>query len=206
MKVLHAFDNGASGNPLTYTVLKRDATKQLFFGFSGTKTAQQLITEALQAFPITYPIHPSGGNGVLIVDYFYKYYIYKVRDDILNTVPGILKAHSGYDVIFTGHSLGGAVAVHGAADFLLNGWGQNRTVTIITFGQPRVGNPAFSDLFKPMTAGWYRLDHYHDIVPHVPPCIPGITVPCVHDGGPLFYPYHSSQEIWYDEAFENYTE
>lgn len=203
MEVIHALDNGEKENTITYVILKRESTKELMIAYSGTKDAAQLVTEALEAFPISYSIH-SEVKGALVVDYFYKHYLNGFRDDLMKNMPGILAQYPDYDIIFTGHSLGGSLTVHGAADFILNGWGVNRKVTIITFGQPRVGNPAFNDAFKSLTAGWYRLDHNKDIVPHVPPCIPGIEVSCEHDGLLPFYPYHAAQEIFYDDPFENY--
>ena len=175
MEVIHAMDNGLDENSITYVILKRDSTKEIFVGYSGTRDVAQLISEALEAFPISYGIHPEV-KGALVVDYFYKHYLNGFRDDLMKVMPGILAQYPGYDFIFTGHSLGGSLTVHGASDFILNGWGENRKVTVITFGQPRTGNPAFNNGFKPRLAGWYRLDHYRDIVPHVPPCIPGITV------------------------------
>ena len=42
----------------------------------------------------------------------------------------------------------------------------------MTFGSPRVGNPAFSNWFDgSMNLGTYsaRVVHYKDIVPHLPP-------------------------------------
>lgn len=88
---------------------------------------------------------------------------------------------------------------------MLSGMGKNRNVLIYTFGQPRVGNPAFTDSFRPALKGWYRLVHNKDIVAHIPPCIPDIEGKCVHDGLLPFYDYHAPQEIYYDEPFENYV-
>ena len=105
-----------------------------------------------------------------------KHYVDGFRNDVLNVLPNILNQYLNYDITFTGHSLGGALTIHAVADFILNGWNQNRKVTVYTFGQPRVGNPAFNDGFRPHVAEMYRLTHYRDIVAHIPPCIPGFTV------------------------------
>eukprot|EP00345_Euplotes_harpa_P012622 CAMPEP_0168342726 /NCGR_PEP_ID=MMETSP0213-20121227/15581_1 /TAXON_ID=151035 /ORGANISM="Euplotes harpa, Strain FSP1.4" /LENGTH=235 /DNA_ID=CAMNT_0008349709 /DNA_START=206 /DNA_END=913 /DNA_ORIENTATION=+ len=198
-------DNGGDENSITYVILKRDSTKQLFIGYSGTRDTQQLITEILEAFPVFYDIHPEATDA-LVFDYFYKHYLNGFRDDILKFLPGILDAYPKYNVIFTGHSLGGAMTVHSATDFVLNGCGQNRTVSIYTFGQPRVGNPGFTDAISPKINGWFRVAHNKDLVAHIPPCLPGIEVPCEHDGLLPFYPYHAPEEIFYDEQFENYKE
>ena len=57
MDVLHAKDNGETENGITYVILKRDSTKELFVAFSGTRDTVQLITEIGEAFPVEYSIH-----------------------------------------------------------------------------------------------------------------------------------------------------
>ena len=91
-------------------------------------------------------------------------------------MPQILSQYAGYDITFTGHSLGAALTIHAASDFILNGWNQNRKVRVYTYGQPRVGNPAFNNGFRSKVTDAYRLTHNKDIVAHIPPCIPGILV------------------------------
>ena len=44
--------------------------------------------------------------------------------------------------------------------------------TYYTFGQPRVGNEAFANVFKTLVSE-YRVVHYADIVPHLPPEVLG---------------------------------
>lgn len=174
MEVLHAADNNLTANGITYTILKRSSKKQLIVAFSGTRAIEQLITEIGEAFWWSYDIHPQI-QGAKVFDYFYSYYLSGFRADFCAYIQEYLKTYSGYSVVFTGHSLGGAMTIHAAADFMLSGWGQNRNVLIYTYGQPRVGNPAFTDSFIPQTNGYYRLVHYKDIVAHIPPCLPGIT-------------------------------
>jgi predicted lipase len=45
-------------------------------------------------------------------------------------------------------------------------------LTYYTFGQPRVGNDAFATVFKSLV-NEYRVVHYADIVPHLPPEVLG---------------------------------
>lgn len=40
--------------------------------------------------------------------------------------------------------------------------------TVFTYGQPRVGNDAYYSYYKSII-GEYRVVHYADIVPHLPP-------------------------------------
>lgn len=205
MVPIHAIDSDQSANSITYVILKREKQKQLIVAFSGTRDTQQLITEIAEAFWVGYAIHPQI-QGAKVFDYFYKHYLSGFRDDYTNAMQAALKSYPDYSVYFTGHSLGGAMTVHAAGDFILSGWGKNRKAYIYTFGQPRVGNPAFTEAFYSQLEGWYRVTHNKDLVAHIPPCLPGITVPCLHDGILPYYDYHSPQEIYYDPPFENYME
>ena len=69
-------------------------------------------------------------------------------------------------IMFTGHSLGGALAV------LASQHARQAGVTPLatyTFGQPRVGGTAFAQGYRPaLSATTYRLVHGHDIVPSLP--------------------------------------
>jgi len=82
--------------------------------------------------------------------------------------------YKDYRVVFTGHSLGGALTLHAVADALLCGILKDHDVYVYTFGQPRVGNAAFLNLFTPYLKGYYRVVHYKDMVAHIPPCIPNL--------------------------------
>ncbi|KJH53592.1 triacylglycerol lipase [Dictyocaulus viviparus] len=84
-----------------------------------------------------------------------------------------------YNITFTGHSLGGALAVLAAARTATQGYRNGDQITVYTFGQPRVGT-AISQIFtivsygaicqKRMVVGSYRVVFRKDIVPHIPPC------------------------------------
>lgn len=205
MEPIHAIDSDTSWNSITYVILKRDKQKQLIVAFSGTRDIEQLITEIAESFWVGYAIHPQI-QGAKVFDYFYRHYVDGLREDYSKAMQEALAKYPDYTIYFTGHSLGGAITAHAAGDYILNGWGNNRTAYIYTFGQPRVGNPAFTEAFYPQLAGWYRVTHNRDLIAHIPPCIPGFTVPCLHDGLLPYYDYHSPQEIYYDSPFENYIE
>ena len=74
-------------------------------------------------------------------------------------------------VYFTGHSLGGALAVLAAARFIASDANNyNRFGGLHTFGQPRVGNSAFADWATQLFRGRYtRAVNHRDIVPQLPP-------------------------------------
>src|SRR5258708_4320788 len=70
-------------------------------------------------------------------------------------------------LIFTGHSLGGALAVLAAA----RAAAARRAISAVyTFGMPRTGNAAFADDYnRRLGDRTYRLVYGSDIVPTVPP-------------------------------------
>ena len=72
-----------------------------------------------------------------------------------------------YTVICTGHSLGGALAVGAAMTMGMRH--PERNVTLITFGQPRVGNDQFSQYLVKFVPRVIRFVNERDIVPHLPP-------------------------------------
>lgn len=111
MEVLHAKDNTLVKNGITYTIVKYPNMKTLLVAFSGTRDTDQLITEIAEAFPVDYDIHGEIKDAK-VFDYFYNHYLNGFRDDFISTMKGILDTYSSYGVVFTGHSLGGAMTVH----------------------------------------------------------------------------------------------
>jgi len=68
-------------------------------------------------------------------------------------------------LIITGHSLGGAQAMHCAIDM------HHRGITpdhVYTYGQPRVGNDALANYFDRLGLDNWRATHHQDPVPHLP--------------------------------------
>lgn len=80
-------------------------------------------------------------------------------------------------IMFSGHSLGAAIATLAALDLEFSPDPaidiDNVDVSLYTFGSPRVGNPAFAQLFQQdsilgRSGRAYRVVHGEDIVPHIP--------------------------------------
>ncbi len=77
---------------------------------------------------------------------------------------------AGEQVFFTGHSLGGALAIIAAMKALSI---ENvRPTAVYTFGSPRPGNQQFADAYTPVLGdATFRLVYGADIVPTLPPSI-----------------------------------
>ena len=73
--------------------------------------------------------------------------------------------YPGYQLIVTGHSLGGAVATLAGLTLLNAGY----SPTVYSFGSPRVGNAPFAAYTSKILVYNYRVTHYRDLIPHIPP-------------------------------------
>lgn len=73
-----------------------------------------------------------------------------------------LRNDPGAEVVFTGHSLGGAAAIVAAAQLAEAGVPRSK-ITAYTFGSPAVGNKAFRDRYGDLRI--YRVDRPADPVP-----------------------------------------
>lgn len=104
-------------------------------------------------------------SGCEVHNGFYNTYL-SVQSQVLTLVKGFHTQYPSYSILVTGHSLGGAMAVHAALDLKLS-LGLS-TEDVYTFGQPRVGNPDFNLFYQKTVSQNYRVTHYKDPVPHLP--------------------------------------
>ncbi|KAK7749772.1 hypothetical protein SLS53_000351 [Cytospora paraplurivora] len=88
-------------------------------------------------------------------------------------------AHPNYTLVVTGHSLGAAVGTLAAVELRNKGY----ACDLYTYGSPRVGNLAFVEYVNSQAGAEYRVTHYDDPVPRLPPMS-------------LFGYFHTSPELW----------
>lgn len=96
-------------------------------------------------------------------------------------MAGVKKAkqlHPTYKIVTTGHSLGGAGALLGAAYLRKAGY----AVDHYSFGSPRVGNSVFVKFVTNQAGAEYRVTHEADPVARLPPIV--------------FNYRHTSPEYW----------
>ncbi|KAK5978860.1 Triacylglycerol lipase, partial [Trichostrongylus colubriformis] len=113
-----------------------------------------------------------------------------------------------YEIVFTGHSLGGALATLAAARTAKQGLRANEKITVYTYGEPRVGDALFATNYDSMIKDSYRVVFRRDIVPHLPACAKNkswlgdseTSRPC--DVNAVNEPYHQGTEIWYPDSME----
>ncbi|KAJ3251456.1 hypothetical protein HK103_002398 [Boothiomyces macroporosus] len=92
-----------------------------------------------------------------------------IRDDVLIATNQLAQNKPNYQIVFTGHSLGGAIASFAAVDFQ-NVFGMQDRISLYTYGQPRVGNDAWANYVDqvPFVDRIYRVARRGDPVVHLP--------------------------------------
>jgi predicted lipase len=156
----------------------------LFAGFRGSSNIQNWL-DNLQVKKIT-----PYDDAISVEDGFYKIYN-ALKNDLYLALNQSISEYGTNDVLFTGHSLGGAIATLFAFDICYYNL-PYQVYSLITFGSPRVGNDAFSSYMSSCKIDSIRVTHYYDIVSHVPEEFLGYK--------------HISREVWYNEINTDYVE
>lgn len=168
--------------------------KAIVASYQGTED----IAEALIDADFTQIQYPHGPAGALIHAGFWETW-QSYGSAIIWDMFSLLQLHPDAKMIIsTGHSLGGAASLLGSLETVrllrMNSSLPQIPVLSYTYGQPRVGNPVFSDYVY--TTGLqsphkqYRVVNKNDIVPHLP-----------FNGLPKNAEWlHAPQEIWYKDG------
>ncbi|EIM81619.1 alpha/beta-hydrolase [Stereum hirsutum FP-91666 SS1] len=91
----------------------------------------------------------------------------KTAATILTEVKSLMSEHSATKVTLVGHSLGGALAELDALFLSLN-LPTGTTIKGVTYGTPRVGNPAFVTFFDSKVSDFTRVNNELDLIPTLP--------------------------------------
>jgi hypothetical protein len=119
-------------------------------------------------------------------------------DDAMSIVPEVLNAVGDKPSIYTGHSLGGAVALGVAALMYAAG---KMPVKVVTFGAPRFGMRDFVNFTSPLAITQYRRGN--DIVPEVPHDVPPLFM-FLDTRDPLIEIGHASLDVLSTHHIEGY--
>jgi len=101
---------------------------------------------------------------------FCSYYNSLVDDGLGDSIAAAVAAHPSHDLVFTGHSLGGAAAALAASDAHYRLKVSPARTLLYTFGEPRTGTKGFAQGVEAAVDGAYRVVHSADWIAHMPPC------------------------------------
>jgi hypothetical protein len=154
--------------------------REIIVAFRGTQSIQSALQD-IQLWKSEPDFEPVDWKKIFVASNFpprlkihsgfedaYAY----IRNEIQGSVARLAEQFRDYKIIFTGHSLGGAMTEIAAADFhiLTNGRYSDR-VSVTTFGQPRVGNPEWASYLQslPFARRFTRVVADKDPVAQLPP-------------------------------------
>jgi len=202
--------NNSAGHDgfIVYAIFANDAQKRIVIEMQATSSYTQLFWEAIEWSGLDY----SWLNvpNAVVDSFFGNAYFNYIRPTMLGEVESLVQQYPDYQFIFSGVSLGAALATLGAHDAVASGKvdvvAQN--VVLYTYGSPRVGNPYFAFALDKAIPNIFRVVHYKDLVPHVPPCGLATLNPfasCNLDSNSLFWnPWHAGTQIFYNEEMSSY--
>ncbi|KAF8382585.1 hypothetical protein PRIPAC_71727 [Pristionchus pacificus] len=172
------------------------ADKRIFVSFRGTTTNEQLVVEGLESLE-----NEVDWYGVGQVNrYFYEAteILWKYLERHIDQ-----PSSSHFRIMFTGHSLGGAMATLAAMKTHVKKLRPKYLISLFTYGEPRVGNRVFAHNVQAAITDGYRVVHRADMVPHLPPC-KDLGAGC--DPMDFRRPIHHSVEIWYPDQMGTTTD
>lgn len=141
----------------------------IYVVFQGTQDIMQWFTN-VNAKKITYPACQAeyahmGKNPCQVHEGFYRAQM-SVNNVVISAVRDLLATFPTYQVIVTGHSLGGALATLQAVSIIQT---LNIQARLFTFGAPREFNNQAASSVSSYIADINRVTHFADPVPHLPP-------------------------------------
>ncbi|KAJ1949980.1 hypothetical protein EC988_004558 [Linderina pennispora] len=159
-------------------VAYKESTKEIIISFRGSQTLFDWITNA----DFGQDAWPSSVSGSKVHSGFLD--AHKAQASTIQAkIAELVAKYPTFNIVFTGHSLGGALASIGAADLarLQPTWASR--IVLYTYGQPRTGNSAYASWVQNLGFPIFRVTYQEDMVARVPPTSFGYS--------------HHSQESWY---------
>ncbi|KAH6595525.1 hypothetical protein BASA50_005734 [Batrachochytrium salamandrivorans] len=113
-------------------------------------------------------------DNILLHSGFMENY-HGIRAVVQNHLIDAMNQYPTYSVVFTGHSLGGALASLAIVDAAVHhGVAKAKKMSLFSYGQPRTGNKAFAHWVNTIPfEGIYRVTRMHDPIPRTPPKVLG---------------------------------
>jgi hypothetical protein len=190
---------------ISFSMIYNPNSRRFVTTFRGAVGALQILIEVTRSGAVPYTL--TNIPGAVALDYFYTNYVNVLRATLFDQLRNAHAAFPDYQFVFTGHSLGASLATLAAFDVVSSGLIPNSQVVHYNYGSPRTGNYIFANAVNAAVSQVYRVVHWADPAPHLPPCNIDLRNNCVQTSiiSPIYWPaWHVTQEIFYDEGFTNY--
>jgi len=193
---------------LAFSMIFNPSSKRFVTTFRGTNSLQELIGEVKEGGAMGYSLEHIA--NALVDDYFFEHYVNYMKDTFLQKIQEAHAAFPGYKFVFTGHSLGAAFTTLAAFDAVDSNIIPRDQAVVYNYGSPRVGNYALAQAINAALPEIYRVVHWNDMVPHVPPCSPLLLEHCSNPSdsqNPLvafWHAWHVNQQIFYNSDHSSY--
>ena len=144
-----------------FVILKKDEYKKIIVTFPGITYYFQILEEIIHQGMIELPIK-SGKKFYNVMRMYYNIFSKLETDlfDNLASLPGVMSEE--YQVIFVGHSIGGAIATL-SSFYYIKKYNFTAENVLITFGQPKVGSEIFARELTNNLKQIYRIARTNDI-------------------------------------------
>ena len=156
--------------PTLFAMVGYDTTiDAVVVAFMGSNSTSNFILDAV-IIPSIYggksclfcPVHLGFRNGIVSLNTL----------GLKKAISESVKQHPSSKIIFTGHSLGGALANLAAVQYAEK-HPDHKDVRLYTLGQPRVGGAGYAKYHESKVPHYFRLVHAKDLVPHKPALLKG---------------------------------
>ncbi|KAH6571019.1 hypothetical protein BASA60_007449 [Batrachochytrium salamandrivorans] len=179
----HTTDITLIGDPLftafAFTALNIP-THRIVVSFRGTRNLDNWIKDITTATPDSpFPGSPPGAKVHLGFLLAWE----QIREEVLEEVNKLVQLYPEFDIVLTGHSLGGALTTMAAMDLITRLNLDPEKMTLFTINQPRTGNNHFAHWVASINFNMVlRVVNQNDLTPHLPPIFTGFS--------------HHPTEIW----------
>ena len=154
--------------------------KSIYIGFRGSETGTNLQTDLhmklsnLDWNNDEVALRPKNIPTAAKIHAGFEIVYRDQRLIIMSELHKISLEYPDYPIYFTGHSLGGALAIIAAVDFF-DTYGMQDRINVITYGQPKTGDKTWCNYIEslPFSSRYFRVLKLGDPIPHLPSKILG---------------------------------
>ncbi|EGN98358.1 hypothetical protein SERLA73DRAFT_161166 [Serpula lacrymans var. lacrymans S7.3] len=161
---------GGDGNDIQYYYVgywpDQNAVVVAHQGTDPTQFVSDLTDATIPMENLNSTLFPGVDSSVMVHSGFANEHA-QTAPAILAEVKSLISANNAETVILIGHSLGGALSELECMFMALN-LPSSIAIQGVTYGTPRVGNPAWASLFDSKIGNFSRINNEKDIVPIVP--------------------------------------